>query len=106
AELLQLPAPDFLTSFKSTIAVIYGAKPFRDMDRNDRVRACFQHCVLQWVLRKQMTNQSLRKRFGVSERSGNIISQIITTAVEQGFIKSDPSAPDSRKYARYIPVWA
>jgi len=106
AELLQLPAPDFLTSFKSTIAVIYGSKPFRDMDRNDRVRACFQHCVLQWVLRKQMTNKSLRKRFGVSERSGNTISQIITTAVEQGIIKSDPSAPDSRKYARYIPVWA
>jgi len=106
AELLQLPAPDFLMSFNSTIAVIYGSKSFRDMDRNDRVRACFQHCVLQWVLRKQMTNQSLRKRFGVSERSGNTISQIITAAVEQGFIKSDPSAPDSRKYARYIPVWA
>jgi len=105
-ELLQLPAPDFLVSFKNTIVVIHGPKPFRDMDRNDRVRACFQHCVLQWVLRRQMTNQSLRKRFGVSERSGNTISQIITTAVEQGLIKSDPSAPDSRKYARYIPVWA
>lgn len=106
AELLQLPAPDFLVSFKNTIVVIHGPKPFRDMDRNDRVRACFQHCVLQWVLRRQMTNQSLRKRFGVSERSGNTISQIITAAVEQGLIKSDPGAPDSRKYARYIPVWA
>jgi len=106
AELLQLPAPAFLVSFKTTVAVIYGAKPFKDMNRDDRVRACYQHCVLQWVLRKQMTNQSLRNRFGLSERSGNTASQIINAAVEQGLIKSDPGAPDSRKYARYIPVWA
>jgi len=106
AELLQLPAPDFLVAFKSTIVVIHGLKAFRDMDRSDRVRACFQHCVLQWVLRKKMTNQTLRERFGVSERSGNTISQIIAAAVEQGMIKNDPSAPDSKKYARYIPSWA
>jgi len=106
AELLQLPAPDFLVGFKSTIAVIHGPKPFRDMDGSDRVRACYQHCVLQWVLRKQMTNQSLRKRFGLSERSGNTVSQIITAAVEQRLVKNDPTAPDSRKYARYIPIWA
>jgi len=53
-----------------------------------------------------MTNQSLRNRFGLSERSGNTISQIINAAVEQELIKNDPGAPDSRKYARYIPVWA
>ncbi len=27
-------------------------------------------------------------------------------AVQQGLVKNDPSAPDSRKYARYIPSWA
>jgi len=53
-----------------------------------------------------MTNQSLRERFGLSERSGNTVSQIITAAVEQGLVKVDPTAPESRKYARYIPVWA
>ncbi len=106
AELLQLPAPDFLSEFQRTVVVIYGPRDFRDMERSDRVRACYQHCVLQWVLRKKMTNQSLRKRFGLSERSGNTISQIISTAVEQKLIKNDPSAPDSRKYARYIPIWA
>jgi len=106
AEILQLPAPDFLVAFRRTIVVIYGPRDFRDMDGSDRIRACYQHCVLQWVLRKQMTNQSLRDRFGVSEGSGNTISQIITAAVEQGLVKSDPNAPDSRRYARYIPAWA
>ena len=106
AEFLQLPAPDFLVEHQRTVAVIYGAKDFKLMDRSDRVRACYQHCVLQWVLRRKMTNQTLRERFGLSERSGSRISQIISIAVEQGIIKNDPGAPDSRKYARYIPAWA
>lgn len=106
AELMQLPAPEFLTSHKRTIVVIHGPRSFRDMNGGDRVRACYQHCVLQYVLRKQMTNQSLRERFGLSEGSSNSVSQIITTTIDQGLIKNDPNAPDSRRYARYIPAWA
>jgi len=106
AELMQLPAPEFLTSHKRTIVVIHGPRSFRDMNGGDRVRACYQHCVLQYVLRKQMTNQSLRERFGLSEGSSNAVSQIITTTIDQGLIKNDPNAPDSRRYARYIPAWA
>ncbi len=106
AELMQLPAPEFLTSHRRTIVVIYGPRLFRDMNGGDRVRACYQHCVLQYVLRKQMTNQSLRERFGLPEGSSNTVSQIITATIDQGLIKSDPNAPDSRRYARYIPAWA
>ncbi len=106
AEIVQLPAPDFLMEYRRTVVVIYGPRDFKAMDRSDRVRACYQHCVLQWVLRKKMTNQTLRDRFGLSERSGNTISQIISGTVDQGLIKNDPSAPESRKYARYIPNWA
>ena len=106
AEILQLPAPEFLVSQNRTIVVIHGLRPFKDMNGSDRVRACYQHCVLQYVIRKQMTNQSLRIRFGVSEGSSNAISQIISNALDQKLIKSDPNAPDSRRYARYIPIWA
>ncbi len=106
AEVLQLPAPEFLVSHRRTIAVIYGPRSFREMSGSDRIRACYQHCVLQWVLRKQMTNQSLRERFGLSEGSGNTVSQIIAATSEQGLIKNDPNAPDSKRYARYIPAWA
>lgn len=105
-ELLQLPAPEFLVGHRRTNVVIHGPRAFKDMNGSDRVRACYQHCVLQWVLRSQMTNQSLRERFGVSEGSGNKISQVIAAALEQGLIKLDPNAPDSKRYARYIPAWA
>lgn len=107
AEMLQLPAPDFQSSLNRTSVVIYGPRSFKKMDRNDRIRACYQHCALQCVLRKQMTNQSLRERFGLSEGSSNTVSQIISATIEQGMIKLDPNMPTtSRKYARYLPSWA
>lgn len=105
AEIMQLPAPEFLTSHRRTIVVIHGPRTVRDMNDSDRVRACYQHCVLQYMLRKQMTNQSLRERFGLPEGSSNTVSQIITATMEQRLVKSDPNAPESRHYARYIPAW-
>lgn len=106
AEIMQLPAPDFLSEFNRTVVIIYGNKPFREMNGGDRVRACYQHCVLQYVFRRQMTNQSLRERFGLSENSANTVSNIIANTMEQGLIKNDPNAPDSKRYAKYIPHWA
>ena len=106
AEIHQLPAPDFQKGFKRTTVILFGPRSFRKMDRSDRIRACYQHCVLQLVLREQMTNQTLRKRFGLSESSSNTVSQIINGAIEEKLIKPDPNATGSRKYARYIPTWA
>lgn len=63
AEVLQLPAPDFTVGFQRTSVVIFGPRSFRKMDRADRIRACYQHCVLQWVLRQQMTQRIVEKAF-------------------------------------------
>jgi hypothetical protein len=78
------------------------------MDRIDRSRACYQHGVLQWVLRSSMTNQSLRERFGLSAKQSAAVSHIITAAASEPspLIKRDPQGPDSRKHARYVPIWA
>ncbi|MCP5128552.1 MAG: putative DNA binding domain-containing protein [Pseudomonadales bacterium] len=105
-EFHQLPAPDFLTGHQRTTAIIYGPRAFKDMTGSDRVRACYQHCVLQYVLRRSMSNQSLRERFGLPESNANKVSQVIAAAMEQNLIKSDAAAPNSKRYARYIPGWA
>ena len=76
------------------------------MDREDRIRACYQHCALKWVMSERMTNQSLRKRFHLAERKSVIISQIITATMESGLIKPDEKAGTSKKFARYLPFWA
>jgi ATP-dependent DNA helicase RecG len=106
AELFQLPAPDFRVSHRRTIAILFGPKPLDDMDRDDRVRACYQHCALKWVMSERMTNQSLRERFHLPESKSAIISQIIAATIEAGKIKPDEKVGGSRKYARYLPFWA
>jgi len=106
AEIFQLPAPEFRAGHKRTIVTIYGPRPFDDMDRSDRVRACYQHCALKWVMSERMTNQSLRARFGLLESKAAITSQIIAATTEAGLIKADETVGSSRKYARYVPFWA
>ncbi len=85
---------------------VYGPKPFDEMGRDDRVRACYQHCALKWVISERMTNQSLRERFGLAESKAAVTSQIIAATIESGLIKSDEAMGGSRKYARYLPFWA
>jgi ATP-dependent DNA helicase RecG len=105
-ELFQLPAPDFRSEHRRTSVVIYGHKAFEEMDRGDRVRACYQHCALRWVMAERMTNQSLRERFHLPESKSAIVSQVIAATIEAGLIKPDEKVGTSRKYARYLPFWA
>jgi predicted HTH transcriptional regulator len=105
AEIYQLPAPDFRTGLNSTIVTIFGAKKFSEMDREDRVRACYQHCALKFVLSERMTNRSLRERFNLPDTKSANVSQIISQTIDIGLIKPE-SAGGSKKYARYVPFWA
>ncbi len=106
AEAYQLPAPVFRTSHRRTVVIIFGPRDFEAMDRDDRVRACYQHCALKWVMGARMTNQSLRERFHQPESKTAIISQIISAAIEAKLVKPDEAVGGSRKYARYLPFWA
>jgi predicted HTH transcriptional regulator len=105
-ETYQLPPPDFRRAFRRTQVIIFGLKAFEEMDREERIRACYQHCVLKWVMSGHMTNQSLRERFHLPENKTVTVSQIIALTVNAGMVKLDEKAGDSRKNARYVPVWA
>lgn len=74
AEFYQLPAPDFRVGHRRTIVIIFGPRTFDQMDRVDRVRACYQHCALKWVMSERMTNQSLRERFHLPENKAAVTS--------------------------------
>lgn len=106
AEAFQLPAPLFRENVDRTFVTIFGHRPFEDMDRDDRVRACYQHCSLKWVMNERMTNQSLRERFKLPDGRASVTSQIIAAAIESGLVKADETVGGSRKYARYLPYWA
>lgn len=106
AEVFQLPAPDFRVGYRRTSVLVSGPRDFEDMTRDDRVRACYQHCCLRWVMNDRMTNQSLRGRFGLPEHKMATASQVIAATVEAGLVKLDEAVGTSRKFARYVPTWA
>jgi ATP-dependent DNA helicase RecG len=106
SEVYQLPAPRFESDPHRTMITVYGPQSFEAMDREDRTRACYQHCALKWVLNERMTNQTLRQRFGLSEGRAAVASQVISATIELGMIKPDDAVGASRKYARYLPFWA
>lgn len=106
AEVYQLPAPDFRVGERHTVAVMYAHKDFEDMDRKDRIRACYQHCCLRYVMNEKMTNQSLRERFQLREEKSETVSRIIRDALDAGRIKLDDPESTSKRYAKYVPFWA
>ena len=103
AEVLQLPAPDFRAGHKRTIVVISGPRDFEQMDRDDRIRATYQHCALKCVMSERMTNQSLRERFRLPESKSALVSQVISATIEVGLIKPDEKVGSSRK-VRPVPA--
>jgi predicted HTH transcriptional regulator len=104
-ELYQLPAPYFEAPEDFTRVVLFAHKPLNEMDKADRVRACYLHACLKWVMRDYLTNASLRTRFGVEEKNKAAVSRYIREAVEEGAIKPfDEKA--SKKLMKYVPSWA
>jgi len=102
-EQYQLPAPDFRTTSQHTIAVLLGPRAFADMDRQERIRACYQHACLWHVSGKRMTNASLRQRLKIDKDSYQLASRIIRDTMDADLIRQ---AGGSRKDASYVPFWA
>lgn len=103
AEKYFLPAPDFRAGETRTSAILFTHKSFDDMDRDERMRACYQHACLCQVSNRKMTNQSLRERFGLSPHRADVVSRIIADVVGEGKIKIDNPQSRSRRYAKYVP---
>ena len=104
-EFYQLPAPLFEIPQGFTRTVLFSHKDIEEMSRDDRVRACYLHSCLQYVQRQNMTNKSLRKRFGLDESKGALISRIINSSLEANLIKKI-SFSESRRDTAYVPFWS
>ncbi|WP_206618020.1 ATP-binding protein [Hahella sp. KA22] len=104
-EVYQLPAPIFEQTEQHTRVVLFTYKRFKDMESEDRIRACYQHCCLKYVNREPMNNTSLRERFNIDEGNSAVASRVIKQTLEAGLIHLyDPKA--NRKAYRYVPFWA
>ena len=105
-ELYQLPPINVIVAEKRTRVTIYSYKKLNNLDKKEKIRACYQHACLKYVSNEKMTNQSLRERFKIEDQNYSIASRIIRDAIEDGAVKEDDPESKSRKYASYIPFWA
>lgn len=105
AELYQLPAPRIDLYKDSTRVTLFSEIPFSSISPEEKLWACYLHACIKQVQGEQLTNSSLRNRFGLKDSSAGSVSRLIKEAVEKQFIKPlDPAT--APRYMRYIPIWA
>ena len=105
-ELFQLPPINVITDENRTRVTLYSYKKINDLDKKEKIRACYQHACLKWVSNEKMTNQSLRERFQIEDQNAAIASRIIKDTFEASMIKEDDPENKSRKHRNYVPFWA
>mgnify|MGYP000023231058 CR=1 FL=1 len=105
SEIYQLPAPYFEALNDDTRCILFAHREFKEMDRDEKIRACYLHAVLKYIHRKPMNNATLRERFGIEIGNSAMVSRVLKLALEAGAIKPyDESA--GTKAMRYVPIWA
>ena len=103
-EMLQLPAPKIDLFAESTKVTLFSEMPFSSIAPEDKLWACYLHACILHVKGEQLTNSSLRERFGLKQSSSGSVSRLIKEAVEQKLIK--PLDPDTApRHMKYIPIW-
>lgn len=105
-ELFQLPPVKFQTQEHRTVLSMYAYKMWSDMDRQERMQACYQHACLKYVSNEMMTNQSLRQRLGVEDKNYPMVSRLIKDSVKAGLVKEGNPENRSNRMISYIPIWA
>ena len=104
-ERYQLPAPLFEVPPNFTRVVLFAHKALADMDKAERVWACYLHACLKYMTRDFLISTSLRERFGIQDNNKAVVSRYIRAAVDAGMIKAfDEQA--GRKMKKYVPFWA
>ncbi len=105
-EIFQLPAPAFQTEDGYFRVTLSAPKSLRQMNKDDKIRACYQHCCLKRVSNAAMTNETLRERFKIDKKNYSIASRIISDTIEAKLIHSADPTSESKKLASYVPFWA
>ncbi|MCB8748451.1 putative DNA binding domain-containing protein [Rhodoferax sp. U2-2l] len=104
-ELFGLPPLVFTLQENSFRVTLYAPRKFSEMSQTERVEACYQHAVLQYLSSSTLTNTTVRERFKLHEKHRNQITNLIGDAVALGRIKRK-DAGNGKKFAEYLPYWA
>ena len=104
-EIFQLPAPKFIAEEDFFKVILFAPLNFEDMDKNDRIRATYQHCTLKFLKQEPMNNTTLRERFGLKKKEHSKASKAISDTLEKDLIKPADPENKSTKHIKYIPFY-
>lgn len=103
-ELFGLPPVQFSPQDNAFRVTLFAPRKFSEMSQSERIEACYQHAVLQYLSSQTLTNTTLRERFKLHEKQRNQITNLISDSVEARRIKRKDSG-SGKKFAEYIPYW-
>ena len=104
-EVRNMPPPKLQVYENGTRLTLFACRSYADWPMEERLRACYYHACIKFVLNEHLTNGSFRERCGVQPSSAGSISRVISEAVERKLIKPlDENA--GNRYMKYMPYWA
>lgn len=104
-EKYQIPAPKIDIYPDSTRVTIFSYIPFSKLALEEKIWSAYMHACLKHESSEQMTNTTLRERFGVPESNKSAISKLIAATIAAKLIR--PLDPDTApRYMCYVPYWA
>ena len=105
-EKMGLPAAKITKGDNFTKVILYPKKELKDMTKQEKILACYQHACLLNEDSHAINNQSVRERFGLDKSKSSVASRIILDTLDAGYIKLANNDITSRKYATYVPYYA
>ncbi len=103
-ETYQLPPIRFSLQENRTCVTLFSYRKFSDLNKDERIAACYQHTCLKYISSENMTNQSLRERLGIDAKNYPMASRIIKDTLQAKLIKPADAENKNRKLG-YIPIW-
>lgn len=104
-EKMYLPPVKFTKSEQHTRVFLYPQKSLKEMTKQEKISACYQHACLVYEDGGSINNQSVRERFELSKNDSSIASRIISDTLDAGLIKPADIETASKKYMTYIPFY-
>lgn len=104
-EEMHLPAAKIAKEEMCTRVTLYPHKDLKDMTKEEKVEACYQHACLVNEDGKSMNNQSVRERFNLKKIQSSVASRIIADTQEAGLIKVANTDIVAKKLMTYVPYY-
>ena len=104
-EEMVLPAVKFTKDEEHTRVFLYPQKSLKDMTKQEKIDACYQHACLMYEEDTPISNRSVRARFELNDHQSSVASRIIADTLDAGLLKLSDADISSRKYATYIPYY-